>query len=77
MSERFAIEHVRRVFDNQHGGHIAVGPDSDGLGLVQISTDEKSSGDFGLAQLAIHPAMARLLGTAIIEAANDIEEETT
>ena len=75
MSERFEIEHVRRVFDNQHGGHIMVGRDSDGLGLVQISTDAKSSGDFGQTQIAIQPAMARLLGKAIIEAANDIEDE--
>jgi len=36
MKRNFSLEKVIKIWDDDHGTHIDVGPDSDGLGLVEI-----------------------------------------
>ena len=68
---KFSTEVVRRVFDDAHGVFIEVGPDSDGLSLVEIRTSGKSAEFFGELRLVLQPEMARLLADALEAAADD------
>lgn len=36
MSEQYEIEKSYKVWDNKHGQRIEIGPDADGLNLVEI-----------------------------------------
>ena len=36
MSEQYEIEKSYKVWDNKHGERIEIGPDADGLNLVEI-----------------------------------------
>lgn len=64
---RYEVEVSRRVCDNDNGGHIKVGPDCDGLGLVEIDGGE----DFGGA-IRLYPEMAIVLARAILAAAEEM-----
>lgn len=70
--EKVSTEVVRRVFDDNEGVFIEVGPDCDGLGCVEVRTTNKECQDyFGEAKLTMSPAIARLLGEALIKAADE------
>lgn len=72
---RTSTEVVRKVYDDDEGFHISVGPDSDGLDLVQISTDgEENKKFFGDLRLCLFPAMARELGHALIDTADELDK---
>jgi hypothetical protein len=63
---KFETEVIRRVFDNAHGVFIEVGPDSEGLGLVEIRTVGKTSQEFfGELRLVLNPEMATELVGAL------------
>lgn len=62
MIDRYEIEISRKVFDNITGRHVTVGPDSDGLGLIEI----KSSDDFGNGYIRINKEMAEKFAEAIL-----------
>lgn len=36
ISERYEIEKGYKIWDNQHGERVEIGPDGDGLNLVEI-----------------------------------------
>lgn len=38
-----SVEHSARVYDDDHGWHVEVGPDGDGLGLCRIAYVEGDS----------------------------------
>ena len=58
---------TRRVFDNEHGVHIKVGPDGAGLGLLEIDGGR----DFG-GPIRLVPGMALVLAQAITAAAKEM-----
>lgn len=63
----FEIETVRKVFDNENGEHIVVGPDVDGLGLLTIDGKDHYGG-----RLSMSPEMAIVLAEAIAAAAQEM-----
>lgn len=71
----FTVEVVRRVFDDDHGVYIEVGPDGDGLGGIEIRTVDKDSKEYyGDVRISFHSkAQAILMGNAILEAAEDMQ----
>jgi hypothetical protein len=74
VSERKVSTEVhRQVWDCGEGVHIDVGPDGDGLDLVQLSIDGKSAEFFGPARIVMLPGMARAVGKALIAAAKDAD----
>jgi len=63
---RYEIEMHLSVHDNDaEGAHITVRPDQDGLGCVEILTenDKQSAEYWGAFRFAIQPAMARQLAS--------------
>ncbi len=36
MSDRYSVDHSIKIWDDKRGDHIYVGPDRDGLGLLEI-----------------------------------------
>lgn len=67
MTQPYEIEVVRKVFDNEHGEHVKVGPDCDGLGLVEIDGGEHYGGC-----IRILPQHAILLAAAIEASAKEM-----
>ncbi len=75
INEKYSLEKSYSVYDNKAGVSLKVGPDADVGGWVEISTKDKTSKEyFGDIRIVMEPAMARLLGQALIQAANDAEE---
>lgn len=35
-SPRYSLEHLSEIWDNNHGDHLEIGPDRDGLEMVEI-----------------------------------------
>ena len=68
MDERYEVETMRKVFDNELGAHIKVGPDADGLKLVEIEGGE----DFGCGRITLDPRMALVLAGAIEATAREL-----
>lgn len=68
----YEIEVVYKIFNNADGAYLEVGPDSDGLGCVELRVPEKQEHYFGKVRLAVSPELARLIGQAMIKAADDI-----
>lgn len=69
----FSLETVRRVFDDSDGVYLEVGPDPDGLGLVQVSTVRESAEHYGTIRLVLLPEQARLLAAALNASASEME----
>jgi hypothetical protein len=66
------MELIRRIYDDNTGACIQVGPDGDALGLVQLRTpDSVSKENFGDVRLTLEPEMAVLVGNALLSAAAD------
>ena len=75
MSKGYSLEMHMRVYDDAEGVYIRVGPDADGLDLVEVQTDGKSAEYFGPLRLVVHPDMALRLGEALVRVANDIKAQ--
>ena len=75
-ADKVSIETTYRVWDDDNGGYMAVGPDSDGLGLVRVFTEkgDPSEGYFGKFDFCVRPGYARVLAAAIIKAADDADK---
>lgn len=65
---------LRRVFEGGEGASILVQPCEDGL-LVGVKTydDDTSKDYFGKVDFEFGPDMARAIGQAMIECANEID----
>jgi hypothetical protein len=72
MAEGYEVEIVRRVYDNVAGAYVEVGPDGDGLGIVEIRTSGKNVDHFGPIRFAIAPDMALALADAIKACAEEM-----
>jgi hypothetical protein len=68
----YSLEVVRKVYDDDQGVALEVGPDCDGTGLVQLRAVTPASQEyFGSVDLTVTPKMAKLLGEALIKAAEE------
>ena len=68
----YTTEVHRRIYIDDEGVYINVGPDTDGLGCVEISTkDKKSIEYFGEVRLTFDKQFAKMLGQALIAAASE------
>ena len=73
MSQTFTTEVVRRVYDDEEGACIEVGPDCDSLWLVQISAEGKSKDFYGDLRIAFVPGFARQIARAMLACANEMD----
>jgi hypothetical protein len=65
---------IHRVWHDNEGVAIDVGPDADALGLVWLRThDAKAAEYFGKLSLTFCPDMARAIGEALVVAADEVE----
>lgn len=68
-SRSYTSEIVRKVYDDQHGNHIYIGPDADGLDLVEVrEVDDKN---VILGRFVMNPIQAKMVGEALIAASNE------
>jgi hypothetical protein len=72
---KHSVETICRVYDDNEGVCIEVGPDSDVGGYVEIRTEGKSAEYFGATRIAFPPAMARMLAKAILAVAEALETD--
>lgn len=69
---RVTLETIRRVYDDDHGACIEVGPDGDSLGYVEIRTTGESNVEFwGELRLTLPKEFALKLAEAIRLCAED------
>lgn len=62
---RISVEHIIRIFDDDTGESIEVGPDSDGLDLIEIRRQSK---DGKVTQnLILHPDEVKHVAEALLE----------
>jgi hypothetical protein len=72
---KFSTEVVRKVYDDEDGVYIQVGPDGDGLDLVELRvSDEESKKYYGDVRITLYPAQARLLADALLACADEMEK---
>lgn len=64
---------IHRVYNDDDGDYLNVGPDSDDLCMVEINAYGNKENWGGFDRLAMHPAYARAVAHAILAAAHDIE----
>lgn len=67
MVERYEVEVMRKVFDNKNGGYISIGPDTDGLGLIEIKPSEY----FGTGYIVIPKEMLKIFAQALLTASDE------
>lgn len=65
----YSLEVLRRVYDDDSGAYIEVGPDRDGLDLVEVRTTTKDT--------VMHPKQARLLAKALLACADELDHQTS
>lgn len=74
MPNTYSLERIWRVYDDDDGSYIEIGPDADSLGLVVI----RAVGSDGkkVTEILIAPEMVRLISRALREcvAAQSVEE---
>lgn len=64
MSTQFETEVTRKVFDNENGELVAVAPDRDGMGCVEVLTEDQS--------IILLPGHALAVAEAMIALANEL-----
>jgi hypothetical protein len=64
----YGIEVVRHVYDEEHGHKLTVGPDCDGLGLLEIDGGD----EYG--RLVFSPGHAKYLANAIAKCAAEMDQ---
>ena len=68
-----SIELVRKIWDDEEGVCIEVGPSADNPDWIEISTrDAKSKEYFGEINLALPAGFARLLGQSLLAATEPV-----
>lgn len=72
---KHSLEVVRRVYDDDDGVFIEIGPDRDGLNLIELSTSGESQKHYGPLRLCLNPAQARLIAKSLAAAADESEVE--
>lgn len=71
MADRFEMNTLKRIYDNQNGTYIEVSEDGDALGLVELKyVEDGETRD----RLAFTVESASLVAAAILEIAEDVSE---
>jgi hypothetical protein len=71
----YSVELVRRIYHDESGACIQVGPGCDGLGCVEVRAPYGASkAHFGNIDFTVPAQVARLLGNALLDAAADAGE---
>ena len=65
MSDRYTSERVIKVWDDKRGDHIYIGPDGDGLDLVELRSVQPDG--FIETSISFPVPMALLVAKAILE----------
>lgn len=72
---KITTETIYKVYDDDKGTFIEIGPHKDGLDLIEVVIPDKASQDFfGKAQFILSKEMAIAVGEALINAAKNIKE---
>lgn len=73
---KYSIEKRYEVWDDDEGIFLRIGPDSDGLGMIEVKCGNKASDEFyGKIDFRVEAQHARLLAQALIAAADDLENK--
>ena len=68
-ADTYSVETVRKVYDDSCGDHIYIGPDADGLDLVELRyVDSKGAIS---SRISMPKTLALLVAEAIIAATKD------
>lgn len=67
---KYSVEIVHKIWNDDGGEHVSVGPDRDGLGMVEI-IDVASGGEMG-PSLSFPPELARLIAQAMIKCVDEL-----
>jgi hypothetical protein len=72
---RYTTDVIRRVFDDDHGYWLEVGPDADGLGCVELRcVGDDNIGYWGALRLSMPAGFAAKIGEALIAASEEATE---
>jgi len=66
----YELETVREIWDNKTGGRFEVGPDRDGLDLVEIRG--KDSRDIIEQRIVMQPEEAKLVAEALLNCSTEL-----
>lgn len=72
MTEKFSIEEFSRIYSDDHGYFFEVRPDSDGAGCIEIKYSDGGEAKIQ-SMLTCSPLCARLIASAMIRLADDME----
>jgi hypothetical protein len=70
MSDTFTMETTYNCYCDSDGRRISIGPDADGLNLVEIIDHGVVLGESPI-RITVVPQHAHIIGTALIKAAAD------
>ena len=73
MDKGYAMEIERKVYDNDNGCFMSVGPSADFPGNVMLYTTKENEEYFGQVRLDLPWQMMKLLGEALIAAASEAQ----
>lgn len=71
MSKTCTLDTVRRVWNDDHGEHLYIGPDGDALGMIEIR--EVDPDGKIVARIAMTKNQALLVSEALAAAAKDLD----
>ena len=73
-SSKYSTEVVREIWNDDTGERVCVGPDRDGLDLLEIRqmTDDGKVGQ----RIIFTPDQARIVAAAMLECADELDKKT-
>ena len=71
---KYEMEAVYEVWDNKSGEHFAVGPDRDGLGLIEVRYFQPEKLEC-VSRLTFTPEQATMISSALDKVVNDLQEK--
>ena len=73
MSEIISVEKIYRIWNDDEGVFLEIGPDSDRMGGIEIRTTTiKSEEYYGKLRLPLSPELAKKLGEILIQASEKV-----
>ncbi len=67
----YSSETIIKVFDDDSGEHVYIGPDGDGLDCVELRAVDSDGKNYPGARITMSPAQAILVADAIIKLYGD------
>jgi len=69
----YSLETFQRIYNDQNGEYIQIGPDADALGLVQIRSYRRNGELEG--HMTFTPEQATLLAQALANVTSELEKD--